>query len=434
MSQIIDRRLNDKGKSTTNRRKFVKRVRDQVKEAVKKAITDGKIEDVIDKTGKKIRIPGKGLNKPNFQHTDGGASDRTYPGNKEFNQGDRIKRPEGGGAGGEGGDASDSGEGEDGFEFQLSREEFLDYFFEDLELPDLIKKEISKTEDFTWHRRGFSVDGNPSRLNIVRTARQSKGRRFALRAPKKRKLKKLEEELRLLNEKIDVMEQAGDDVTDLLAQRTELEKQIKGMIKKIKAIPYIDDVDLRYNRWAKEPNPTTQAVMFSIMDVSASMGEWEKEMSKRFFMLLYLFLTRNYERVDIVFIRHHTSAAEVDEEEFFHSKETGGTLVSTSIQLMKEIIAERYNPAQWNIFGCQCSDGDNWPDDSNKTVELMTNSILPIAQYFAYIEIDKRGGEDSDLWPYYQKLADGNKNFKMRVVSDVSDIYPVFRGLFEKRD
>ena len=169
------------------------------------------------------------------------------------------------------------------------------------------------------------------------------------------------------------------------------------------------------------------------MDVSASMGEWEKEMAKRFFMLLYLFLVRTYKKVDIVFIRHTTTALEVSEEEFFHSRETGGTVVSTSLELMSQIIKDRYSPIQWNIFGCQASDGDNWSADSTRCQEIMTQQILPVSQYYAYIEIDDRGGKDSDLWPYYESINAKHKNFDMVVVSDVADIYPVFRGLFEKR-
>jgi len=421
---IIDRRKNDKGKSTVNRQRYVRRVKEQVREAVKKTIRDGNIKDITSKDGKKIKIPGKGLKQPTFQQDKGGVTDRVFPGNKEFTQGDRINRPPQGGGGGGGNQASPDGEGDDSFEFHLTREEFLDLFFEDLELPDLVKKEISKVDEWVNRRAGFAVDGNPSRLNIERSMRQSKTRRLALRSPKKKKLRELEEELELLL--------AQDDKENNHKRIFELEEEIAALKRKIKAIPFIDDVDLRYNRWEKVPIPATQAVMFAIMDVSASMGEWEKEMAKRFFMLLYMFLFRNYERVDIIFIRHHTSAKEVDEEEFFYSRETGGTLVSTSLELMKEIIEERYNPQQWNIFACQASDGDNWGADSEVAVDLLQH-MLRYIQYYAYVEIDRRGGKDSDLWPYYEKLRTSNDNFATQVISDVAEIYPVFRGLFEKK-
>jgi uncharacterized sporulation protein YeaH/YhbH (DUF444 family) len=420
---IIDRRKNDKGKSTVNRQRYVRRVKEQVREAVKKTIRDGNIKDITSSDGKKIKIPGKGLKQPTFQHDKGGVTDRVFPGNKEFTQGDRINRPQGG-AGGGGNDASPDGEGDDGFEFHLTREEFLDLFFEDLELPDLVKKQISKIDEWVSRRAGFAVDGNPSRLNIERSMRQSKTRRMALRTPKKKKLRELEAELEVLV--------AEDDNEKNHTRIHELKDMIEALKRKIKAIPFIDDVDLRYNRWEKVPIPATQAVMFAIMDVSASMGEWEKEMAKRFFMLLYMFLFRNYERVEIVFIRHHTSAKEVDEEEFFYSRETGGTLVSTSLELMKEIVEERYNPQQWNIFACQASDGDNWGADSVIAQDHLRH-LLPIIQYYAYVEIDRRGGQDSDLWPYYEQIKNAYDNFAMQVITDVAEIYPVFRGLFEKK-
>lgn len=426
---IIDRRKNDKGKSTDNRRRFVKRVKDQVKDAVKDVIRNGSIKDILSNKGKKIRIPGKGLNQPDFQHDpNGGIKDRVHPGNKQFSTGDRVKRPQNGEGQGGGKKAGNDGEGEDAFTFSLTRDEFLDIFFEDLELPDLVKQEITKLEEFAYRRAGFSVDGPPSRLNIVRSMKQAKGRRFALRNPKKKQIKQLLKELELLTAITEA------DLTDEQKKRIEeIEHRITALKRKLKAVPFIDDVDLRFNRWERVPIPTTQAVMFGIMDCSGSMGEWEKEMAKRFFMLLLLFLTYNYERVDIVWIRHHTIATEVEEEDFFHARDTGGTLVSPALELMKKIIDERYNPNQWNIFGCQISDGDNWPEDTPKSIDILSNQLLPISRYFAYVEIDQHGGKDSDLWPEYDELKQTKHNMEMTVITSPTDIYPVFRSLFEKR-
>ena len=419
---IIDRRLNSKGKSSTNRGRFVGRVKGSVKEAVRKVITDGNIKDIVDSKGKGISIPSKGLNQPTFRHGKGGVNNSSHPGNKEYVQGDRIKRPPpSGGQGGQ--EGAQDGEGEDDFHFHLTQEEFLEIFFEDLELPDLVRKDLAVTDDFISKRCGFSTDGNPSRLNIIRSAKQAKGRRAALRGPKKKKLKELQAELVLLLEE-----------TPLNDERIEVvEHEIVVLKRKIGAIPFMDDMDLRYNRWEKVPVPTTQAVMFCVMDVSGSMGEWEKEMSKRFFMLLYLFLMRAYERVDIVFIRHHSSAKEVEEEEFFYSQETGGTQVSPALELMNEIIEKRYPTNQWNVFGCQASDGDNWHPDNPVVHQLLTETILPKCQYYAYVEID-RYGRDSDLWSMYEGIKASNPNFDMTEITDVSDIYPVFRKLFEKRE
>jgi len=422
---IIDRRLAGGGKSANNRQKFIKRVKNQVREAVREAVRDGKVGDVITGKSKKIKIPGKGLEQPTFNHSkDGGIKDWVVPGNKEFNQGDRHDRPpsDGGGAGGREGSNEDMDQ-VDTFEFILSKEEYLDIFFEDLELPDMIKKDISKVYEFENRRAGFSVDGNPSRLNILQSLKHAKGRRFGLLTPKKKKLKRLLEELASITLTEDTQERVN-----------ELNDEINALKRKIRAIPFLDDMDLRYNRWEKVPIPTTQAVMFGIMDVSGSMGEWEKEMAKRFFMIMLLFLHHNYELVDIVWIRHHTRASEVDEDTFFHSKETGGTLVSSALELMSSVIKDRYPLTQWNIFGCQISDGDNWFSDNQVAQEILRSDILPKSQYYAYIEVDRhRSGGFSDLWPAYDEIAHDHKNFEMGIVRDVTEIYPVFRTLFEKR-
>jgi len=424
---IIDRRKNSKGKSTTNRQRFLKRVKKQVSEAVRDTIRDGKVGDIINSKDKKIKIPGKGLSQPTFSHdSKGGIRDSVRPGNKEFNQGDRIKRPPEGG-GGAGTDGSPDGVGEDDFSFHLTKEEFLDLFFQDLELPDMVKKDIAKLDEWAWQRAGFSVDGNQSRLNILQSMRHAVGRKISLRSPKKKKIKKLEAQLLLLADE----KQTEDIKNQILA----IEGEILILKRKIKAIPFLDDMDLRYNRWEKVPVPTTQAVMFGIMDVSASMGEWEKEMAKRFFMLMLLFLHYNYERVDIVWIRHHVQAKEVDENEFFHSQETGGTIVSSALTMMKDIVADRYPTSAWNIFGCQISDGDNWREDNIEACEILKNNILPLSQYFAYIEVDRRRAAGmSDLWSPYEGIKDTTKNMEMAMINDVTEIYPVFRSLFEKKE
>lgn len=434
---IIDRRKNDKGKSSVNRQRFVERVKSQVKNEVKDIIRKGNIKDIFDDKGKKIKVSGKGLTQPYFRHNrHGGIKDGVAPGNKQFQQGDRVNRPPTNSGSGKGEKASPEGDGEDSFTFELTRDEFLNIFFEDLELPDLVKKDIIKIEEYQMRRAGFTVDGNPSRLNVVRSMKQSKSRRMALRSPKKKRIKELQEELKHLDDRIEFLlfnnEPAAASVEE--KRKVEIIEEIKILKKKVKAVPFIDDIDLRYNRWEKVPVPSTQAVMFCIMDVSSSMGEWEKEMAKRFFMLLYLFLIRNYEKVELVFIRHHTVASEVNENDFFYAMDSGGTLVSPALELMSSIIDQRYPLSQWNVFGCQASDGDNWGEDSSKAVKLLTEKILPICQYYAYVEIDKNGGQDSDLWPHYEDLKQNFKNFEMTTITDVSEIYNVFRGLFEKRE
>lgn len=182
----------------------------------------------------------------------------------------------------------------------------------------------------------------------------------------------------------------------------------------------------------KQPVPRSKAVMFCIMDVSGSMDQATKDIAKRFFILLYLFLQRNYEKTEIVFIRHHTSAKEVDEDEFFHSRETGGTVVSSALRLMQEIIQDRYSPEQWNIYGAQASDGDNWGEDSDVCRDILIDELLPNCQYFSYIEITNN--EHQALWNVYETIHDQYPDsFALQHIRGVGDIYPVFRELFHKK-
>ena len=430
---IIDRRQNQKGKSSGNRRRFLRRVRQHVKKAARDAIRDGNIKDITSGKKRKVNIPAKDLEEHHIVHGQGGDSERVFPGNQDYITGDRIRRPSGGGGGGGKGDgASPDGNAEDQFSFHLTKEEFLDLFFEDLELPDMIKENIKVTESFEYNRAGYVTEGTPARLNVLRSMRSAKGRRKALVGPKKKKLKELEEELETLNVFIDNAQRNGEDYSLEKDRREVVLEEIKKLKRKIRAIPFVDDVDLRYNHWKKTPQPTTQAVMFCIMDVSASMGEWEKEMAKRFFMLLYLFLTRSYERVELVFIRHHHQAKEVDEDEFFHSRESGGTLVSPALEMMCDIVDKKYDLNSWNVYACQASDGDNWPDDTESAKDILESRLLRMVQYYAYVEIDKYGGKDSDLWDTYDEIKTRNQNFDMTIINDASDIYPVFRRLFEK--
>lgn len=427
MSYIInDRRKSDKNKSSNNRKRFLDRVNDQIKDSVKNIINDSNIDDILSSKRKKVTIPGKGLDKPNFNYSNtGGIRDYILTGNDRYITGDTMdKPPSGGGSGGK--QASNGEDGEDDFSFTLSREEFMNIFFDGLELPDLVKKELAKITESVPKRAGFSSDGTPNRLNILRSMKQSKGRRFALKTPKKKKLEQLESQLVIL---LLVEEQHRTDEQNQTIIK--LEQEIEVLKRKIKAVPFLDDVDLRYNRWENVQIPSTQAVVFAIMDVSGSMGDWEKEIGKSFFILLRLFLTYNYDKIDIVWISHTTEAREVTEDQFFHDKINGGTVVSSALKLMKSIINERYSPSQWNIFGCQISDGDNYSDDLRTCVEFLQQEILPIVQYYIYIEV--RGSGSGDLWPYYASLQKTVKNMISESIYNKVNIYPIFRKIFAKR-
>lgn len=420
MTQFIDRRRNAGKKSTVNRQRFLNRYKNQIKRAVSDAIGKRSITD-IDK-GENVTIPARDLAEPRFSHGPGGRVERVLPGNDEFVTGDRIKRPsKDGGEGSGGNEASNSGEGEDDFAFELSRDEFLELYFEDLELPDLIKKELARINTFKTVRAGITTSGIPSNINILRSMRQATGRRVALASPYKRQLRTALEELTRMQA----------DPNSLPNEISRLEHDIEFLKKKIKTVPFIDTIDLRYNNRIRQPAPSTQAVMFCVMDVSGSMDEPKKDIAKRFFILLYLFLTRNYKKIELVFIRHHTSAKEVSEEDFFYSRETGGTVVSSALELLHQTIEARFPPSAWNIYVAQASDGDNWNADSPYCLELLRDKIVPLLQYFAYIEIMPR--HHQSLWDVYQQVQAQYPNFSMENIDKVGDIYPVFRALFKRK-
>jgi len=421
LQQIIDRRLSGKNKSVGNRERFLRRHKEQIREAVRRAVDGRGIRDL--EKGEDVHIPKRDLSQPVFGHGQGGKREAVHPGNSEYVTGDRIKRPDGGGQGQGGSQASDSGEGEDDFVFHLTKEEFMQAFFDDLALPNLTRTQLAEIPEYKSHRAGFVNDGTPSNLSIVRSMRGALGRRIALSADSRRELHEAEQALALLEE-----QGAKDDVT--LKHKAELQETIKRLRSYIDRVPFLDPLDLKFRNRVKVPVPSTRAVMFCVMDVSGSMDESRKDLAKRFFILLYLFLTRHYEKIEVVFIRHHTRAEEVDEDTFFHSTESGGTVVSSALELMKKIMDERYSPTEWNIYGAQASDGDNWTDDSPKCRKLLSEDILPKVRYFAYIQV---APEEQNLWLEYAQLALAAPELAMKKVESAADIYPVFRELFEKQ-
>jgi uncharacterized sporulation protein YeaH/YhbH (DUF444 family) len=418
---IIDRRLNPKGKSIGNRQRFIRRARAEIAKVVQEASSRRNVADIAQ--GDRVVIPSHGLKEPLFRKSHGGGTrSHVLPGNKEFVPGDKLPRPpSGGGRGGR--EGSPDGGGDDEFHFVLSRQEFVDLFLEDLELPELVKKQVKQSDSTALTRAGFSVSGSPSNLNIGRTMRNSLSRRIALKRPRSDDIRRLREEI----------ERLADDPSSVRA--AEIEEELKVLLRRSKAIPFIDPIDVRYNRFEAVPKPVTQAVMFCLMDVSGSMTESMKDLAKRFFMLLYLFLERRYRHVELVFIRHTHEAKEVDEQTFFYSTETGGTVVSTALEQMRQIVQSRYSPADWNIYAAQASDGDNTAGDNERTANLLAHAILPVCQYFAYLEVgehDDRFGRETALWRTYKLIAEADDALAMRRVRGRSDIYPVFRELFSR--
>jgi len=418
MSRLIDRRQNGKNKSAVNRRRFLNRYKSQIKAAVAKAIGEKSITDIH--SGEKIIISKKELDEPIFHHGIGGKREQVYPGNREFQAGDKLKKPLSQSR--KDTQASDTGECEDDFVFELSRDEFWDLYFDDLALPDLVRKDFSSVIEKKYTRAGYQLTGTPTNLNIVRSIKQATGRRLSLKGAYKEKIKALEQEIKVLKKN------KNEKESNQIALK---EEEIKTLKSKIEIIPFLDDLDLRYNNRVKKLIPTTQAVMFCIMDVSGSMDEAKKLIAKKFFIFLFLFLKKNYEKIQLIFIRHHTAAKEVDEHDFFYSRETGGTVVSSALELAAHIISERFHKENWNIYIAQASDGDNWNADSPYCEKILAEKIMPSVQFFYYIEIMAR--HHQSLWNAYLNIEKNFKNFSMRTVENAMQIYPVFRELFKRK-
>lgn len=403
MSIIIDRRLNDRKKNAVNRQRFIRRFKKQIRRSLGDVVAERSITDMDH--GGDVRIPVKDISEPSFHHGQGGDRSIVHPGNKEFSPGDRIQRPPQGDGEGSGRDPSDSGEGEDEFIFALSREEFMNLFFDDLELPRMARNALGDIREPKWERAGHTPSGTPMNLEVVRSLKNAMARRIALGAP--------------IREEIRELEAAGAPDTDIQALRDRLER-----------IPYLDEFDLRFRNRTQVMKPVSRAAMFCLMDVSASMDEIKKDLAKRFFTLLYLFLSRKYEKVDVVFIRHTSDAEEVDEQTFFYDRKTGGTIVYSALKLMHEIIAERYPAGSWNIYGAQVSDGDAFGADTEKSRAMLQNTLLPQLRYFAYVEVPDSTERPTPLSSVYRQIDD--PRFAMRCVTSRTDVYPVLRELFTR--
>ncbi|MFT7403589.1 YeaH/YhbH family protein [Zhongshania sp.] len=404
MSMIIDRRLNDRNKNATNRQRFIKRYKAQLQRSVADVVADRSITDIS--RGGEVGIPAKNISEPKFRIGRGGDREMVHPGNKEFNTGDTIAKPKSGGGGGSGSGGEGQGEeGQDNFMFTLSKEEFMNLFFDDLELPRLARTVLGDSDQFTYRRAGYTPSGVPANLSVPRSVKNAMARRIALKAPLKRELEELKG--------------AGGD-----------QEEIDALEKRITGIPFLDEYDLRFRHRVKEPKPISRAVMFCLMDVSASMSEEKKDLAKRFYTLLYLFLSRKYKKVELVFIRHTSNAEEVDEHNFFYGLQTGGTVVMSALNLMLEVQQERYSPNEWNIYGAQVSDGDAFGSDPQRSAMRLSKDILPLCKYFAYVEVPDSPSSITPLAAAYGQIR--NQTFAMSTVMDRSDVYPVLRELFHK--
>lgn len=417
MAHLIDRRQNAPNKSAVNRARFLRRYKQQIRRAVQDLVAERSIKDM--EQGGSVSVPRKDVSEPAFRHGPGGDRETVHPGNREFVKGDRIPRPDGAG---EAGTGLGQGRGEDDFVFALSRDEFLQIFFDDLELPRLERSYLLGIEEHKFVRAGYTTTGSPSNLAVLKTMSNALARRIAMGGPIRRELDAATGELaRVLAE--------GATAGDVQP----IQDRIEVLRRRLLQVRYLDDFDLRFRNRVQVPEPTARAVMFCLMDVSASMDEAKKDLAKRFFTLLYLFLTRKYAHVELVFVRHTDDAEEVDERTFFYDTKSGGTIVLSALQLMADIVEARFLGGGWNVYAAQASDGDVFGADGAKSARFLSERLLPLTRYFAYLETpDHADGRASSLWVDYEQVRAPKGSFAMRRVNRREEIYPVFRELFRR--
>lgn len=386
MTTIVDRRNIDRHKSSENRKRFIDRCRGTLKKAVREQINSDKNSVGNPAKSRNVKVNKDTIEEPTFTpDPQTGHFQRIFPGNRRYNKGDTILKPEA--SSGKGGQAGTTDKvWKDEFEFVLTKDEFFDLLFEDLELPNFLKKSLKKSTSLVRQRAGYTKDGIPAMISLKKTMENAIARRIASRAE-------------------------NPDSKP----------------------PYLDDVDVRYKRFANVPRPDKQAIMFCVMDVSGSMGQDEKMVAKNFFIILHLFLEKMYKNVQLVFIRHHTIASEVDEETFFTARETGGTLVSPAYELINTIIEARYPVDSNNIYVAHASDGDNDMRDNIPTCNILRDKLLPKVSYMTYINISLgRDPTSYDLGHIFGSQMKDYRNFKSKYVFGRSDLYPVLYDLFKK--
>jgi uncharacterized protein len=358
------------------------RHKEKVREAIKKNLADiVSEENIIMSDGKKqIRVPIRSLDQYRFRY-DPGRQTRSGQGNGKSKVGDVLGQdPQQGQGPGKGKGDAGSDPGAEYYEAEVSVDELAALIFEDLSLPNLEEKRQAEMETETIRFTDIRKKGPMGNLDKRRTIKENIKRNAA----------------------------QGD--------------------------PTFHDIkneDLRFKTWEPTIRYESNAVVLAMMDVSGSMGEFEKYIARSFYFWMVRFLRTKYTNVKIVFISHHTEAKEVSEDEFFHRGESGGTQVSSAYELALQIIKERYNPADWNIYPFHFSDGDNLPWDNDRCVQLVED-LMKICNIFGYGEIrEAHYRSPSTLMSAFSKITD--KKFVAVTIGDKREVYPALRKFFSTR-
>ena len=360
-------------RSNEDRRRHKKLVEKSIKENIGRIISE---ESIIGQSkNKKIKIPIRGLKEYYFKY--GFNQKEIFQGDGKEKKGDKYLNSKY--KHGKEETRAGNDEGEDIYETEITIEEAIQYLFEDINLPYLYRKEFTEVESESRGKRwGIQVKGAPPRLSKKHTVKERI-------KPKKQAIRN-----QTLNEE--------------------------------ERFPFHED-DLRYYRLRPKKKRDSNGVVICIMDTSGSMGQTKKYLARSFYFLLYQFLKIKYLNVEVVFIAHTTVAKEVNEDEFFHKAESGGTYISSGYKKALEIINERYNPNTWNIYAFHCSDGDNWGEDNQRAVDSALE-LCKVCNLFGYGEIKTSTYTSTIMQKYMDEIKE--PNFAMVKISSKEDVWSAF--------
>jgi len=372
-------------RSASDRRRHKQKIEKAIKEGIHDIVAE---ESIIGQDGKKkIKIPVRGIKEYKFVFDQGNNSKGVGSAQgQDVQKGQVVKQPKQKGLG-EGGKPNKPGEdkGEDYYDVEISLDELAHYLFDDLNLPELAKKNTGNIFVEKIKRKGYRAKGIRARLSKKETL--------------KNKIRRKSQAIKNGTYNPDSGER----------------------------FPFHEE-DLKYKHIDIQKKPVTNAVIFMIMDVSGSMGKTKKFLARSFFFLLYQFIRHKYQTVEICFISHTTEAQEVNEDDFFKKASTGGTMISSGLVLADKILNERFNPSSWNIYTFHCSDGENWSSDNEKSVEVMSK-LINVSQLSGYIQItpDQHSIWGEEMAEVFKHLE--NEKFKICNIKGKEDVWPEFARL-----
>lgn len=420
---FVDRRKTTGNKSAPNREALLRRIKMAIKGANPSKLGQSVTDDAADAVNP-VRVASDTLHEPRFMYESGtGDNEFVLVGNEEFERGDRIPLNGGGSGNGSGKGAGDSGSGEDDFVVNITSEEFMNIFFEDCELPNLEETNERVLPETEPKHAGFSRDGTPASLRVVRSFKQAMPRRKIMSKGHNQRLLSLMEELDAI-----LQEEDSDEKT---AKVAELKAQIEEVSRVISAIPFFEKMDLRYAKTEQQLVRSVDAVLIIIMDISGSMSQYEKTIARKFFALQYAFIRRKYPSIDVIFIAHTETAMEMDEDEFFSTRIMGGTVVSSSYDLALEIINKRYDPSLTNIYISQASDGDNYDSDNAYAKETLFKKLIPKVRHMSYANVGRPITYSVRTFlDVAKEVAKDTKKLSVVEIKTEAEVFPKFRSIY----